>query len=199
METRLLGLAGRKQAGKDTIANFLLRNSTELFGPGFKAEKINLADRLKELCMELFELTETQCYGTDEDKNTPTKLQSLNINKPGEFATAREVLQVFGTDCCRGLWPDVWLIQFQKRFRNAASDMVICCDARFPNEVRFLQALGGKVVRLTRDVCVDNHASETSLDTMKDSAFDLVLDNHHLTIDEANFVMVNKLREWGWL
>lgn len=46
----------------------------------------SFADALKETCMSLFGLTEQQCYGTDEDKNSPTNLVWENM--PGVITEA---------------------------------------------------------------------------------------------------------------
>jgi hypothetical protein len=94
--TRIIGFAGRKGAGKDTLAKFLCRNASALFGvpveqrtftsmtpegpvtktyrirQGVHARRYAMADELKRICVRLYGLSEAQVWGTEEDKNTLT-------------------------------------------------------------------------------------------------------------------------------
>ena len=62
----------------------------------------SFADPLKVIAVSLFGLSEDQCFGTDEDKNTPVNIKwenmpEINGGRSG-FMTAREFLQYFGKD-----------------------------------------------------------------------------------------------------
>ena len=61
----------------------------------------SLADPLKVICINLFGLTYEQCYGSDDDKNSPVNIKWEHVpgvkNKKG-YLTAREFMQTFGTD-----------------------------------------------------------------------------------------------------
>ncbi len=61
---KILGLAGRKQSGKSTSYSCI-----KLWEPN--AQEFSFADPLKRMCIEILGLTERQCYGSDDDKNTP--------------------------------------------------------------------------------------------------------------------------------
>ena len=76
----------------------------------------SFADPLKMIAMRLFGLTEEQCFGTDEDKNTPVNLkwEDMPVGYYGTeselikgFMTAREFLQYFGTNICRQIKPNI--------------------------------------------------------------------------------------------
>ena len=125
----------------------------------------SFADPLKSIAIQLFGLTEEQCYGTDEDKNTPINIKWENmpnvINASG-FMTAREFLQHFGTDVCRGIKPDIWTSACINRILSSGTELAIVPDVRFPNEVESIQKAGGKVIRLTRKPHEDEHDSETA-------------------------------------
>lgn len=89
--TKIIAFAGRKQAGKSTLANFLAHNADELFGPPryrcgvwTKSTPVvvlvtGFANELKELCVNVLGLTRDQCYGTDDQKNTSTPYQWGNL------------------------------------------------------------------------------------------------------------------------
>ena len=168
------------------------------------AKSFSFADPLKVICMQLFGLTEAQCYGTDEDKNTPINIKwenmpvyKLSSTKKTGFMTAREFLQYFGTDVCRTIKDSVWVDNCITRMLNSGTELAIVPDIRFPNEVEAIQKAGGKVIRLTRSPHEDSHPSEISLDNY--GGFDHVINNKDMTIDETNMELLKVLREWGWL
>lgn len=132
--THILGISGRKQAGKNTVANFIIGLNLSALGLVRSKWKINeqgqleigdmlgdtrfegvfdlarqnpamdafrkdytnefirlysFADLLKKnVCMDIFGLTYEQCYGTDADKKTLTKLRWEDM--PGVFTTIPE-------------------------------------------------------------------------------------------------------------
>ena len=154
--------------------------------------------------MQLFGLTEKQCYGTDEDKNTHTDIMWGNLpnvtthhtSLPNPM-TAREFLQYFGTDICRCIKPDVWVENCINRMLGSGTELAIVPDVRFPNEADAIKQAGGKVIRLTRSPHEDSHESETALNDYKD--FDYVLENSNMTMDEANRGLLEVLKGWSWL
>jgi hypothetical protein len=96
--TKLIAFSGRKQSGKTTSGEFL----QTIIGKNIKLYAF--ADRLKkDICIDILDLSVDQCYGSDEQKNTIT-----NISWNGKKLTAREVMEVVGTDIFRTLKVDVW-------------------------------------------------------------------------------------------
>jgi hypothetical protein len=79
--------------------------------------------------------------------------------------TPREVLQLVGTDIGRVVWPTVWI----DLWRAAASkhEHVVATDCRFVNEADAVRAMGGMVIKLTREGAGApsgaGHASETEM------------------------------------
>ena len=161
----------------------------------------SFADPLKIIAVNLFGLKEEQCYGSDEDKNTPVNIKWEDmpsvINASG-FMTAREFLQYFGTDICRRIKPDIWTSSCLERILSSGTEFAIVPDVRFPNEVEAIQKAGGKVIRLTRKPFEDAHSSETSLDS-KEEIFDYILDNSEKDLHETNLALMEVLKDWGWL
>ena len=157
------------------------------------------ADPLKIISIQLFGLLEEQCYGTNDQKNTPINIKwedlPVSSDKTG-FITAREFLQYFGTEVCRKIKPNIWVDSCVNRINQSGTELAIVSDVRFPNEVDAIQKAGGKVIRLTRKPYEDIHDSEISLDDYE--GFDYVLENQDLSIDETNKQMLGILKSWGW-
>lgn len=85
MKQIILAFAGKKQSGKDSAGNFLVRNASELFGEDIVVKKFAFADPLKELCHIVMGLTFEQCWGTDEQKNTLTRYQWESLPHYGDL------------------------------------------------------------------------------------------------------------------
>jgi len=167
----------------------------------------NFADPLKQLCINLFGLKYSQCYGTDNEKNTdanimweslPDGLSSKDEKGP---MTAREFMQYFGTDICRRIKYDIWVDFCIKRIIEEQPELSLIGDCRFINEFEALKSVGAKVVRLTKGRVKAAHKSETELDESNFdwNKFDMVLDNKNMTIKQSNEALLRKLNEWGWL
>ena len=232
----IIGISGKKQAGKNTAANYLhglvlkkmsmvedfnidsnggLVIKTEVAGdeeyglldvarkdasfveyahhnmwPYVKL--YSFADGLKLLCMEFFGLSRNQVHGTDEDKNTKTRVRwwediptwsNSSLNKNRGLMTSRELLQYFGTDIMRKMYENVWVDYAVKTITREKSNLAIVADVRFPNEVEAIKNAGGKVIRLTREFAEDSHSSENALDKENYdwSNFDYVVNNIDMT------------------
>ena len=163
-------------------------------------QAFSFADPLKAICVNLFGLSHSQCYGSDDDKNSPVNIKWEHVpgvkDKKG-YLTAREFMQVFGTDICRCIKPDIWTKSCIDRIYESGTELAIVSDCRFPNEVEAVQQAGGKVIRLTRNPFDDKHVSEKALDDYE--GFDYVMDNASMDVDKANRTLLDKLKEWGWL
>ena len=96
------------------------------------------------------------------------------------YMTAREVLQVFGTDFVRRFYGDAWVDGLMNQIGGESVPLSLVSDIRFPNEVDAILDNGGVVVRLTRNPGNDTHLSETALDD-----YDFTKDRCYV-IDNAN-------------
>ena len=165
-------------------------------------KSFSFADPLKVIAIELFGLSENQCYGTDKDKNTSVDIKWEDIpayeeNWATGFMTAREFLQCFGTDICRTIKDTVWVDSCINRILQSGTELAIIPDVRFPNEAEAIKRAGGKVIRFTRNPHDDDHASETALKNY--NGFDCVIDNANMSIDETNKAILSQLGKWEWL
>lgn len=236
----ILGISGRKQSGKSTVANFILSlylaklNYCEQilmsedgkllisdilgdtrFEGEFNIAKLidkyhdprlieamdklqtkvkvyNFADVLKtDICINILGLTYDQCYGTDEDKNTLT-----HVVWEDKQLTAREVMQVIGTDIFRKLDPNIWVRSTINKIFREKPDLAVIADCRFPNEVEAIKQIDGKVIRLTRAPFESDHESETILnkENYDWTNFDYIVDNSDRSLLEQ-FGEIKKLLE----
>ena len=162
----------------------------------------SFADGLKSICRNFFGLTQAQVYGTDEQKNTKTKVkwedtptwQNSSLNKNRGYMTARELMQYFGTDIMRKMYSPVHIEHTISQIKSEQTELAIIPDVRFPNEVKAVQEAGGKVVRLTRDKHEDSHTSECGLDpeNFNWENFDLIINNDE---DDAQKSLIPAVEE----
>jgi len=241
----IIGLSGKKNAGKNTVSNVLHgivlkkmgmvkdftvndegklwvlttdASGTEGWGE-FDVERrdsefkqwaeanmypyikmYSFADALKWMAIELFDVPPECCFGTEDQKNQkhehlrwenlPIAVRHIEWGHPNAFGpmTAREFLQVFGTDICRGIWEPIWVNKCIKDIQREGTELAIVTDVRFPNEVEAIEKAGGITLRLTRQVFDDQHTSETALDNY---SFKDYLDNNNCTVDS----LIPKVRE----
>lgn len=151
MTKQIIGLLGRKQAGKSTVARYLTEH--------YKMTEYSFADPLKRACMEIFGFTEDQ----------------LNIHKeqvdPFWGVSPRRILQTVGTDLFRNELSfqiarfqgrSVWIGSMEKRLLTAPSGPVVVSDIRFEDEHAFIKKKNGITIQIVRTTTVgDTHESET--------------------------------------
>jgi hypothetical protein len=182
----IIGIFGRKQAGKNTLANQLasyigertvgvptyidpyghIRHAQTHFsisvGPtpatvdvgAWGVQVISFADNLKRFCVEVLGIPERHIYGSDHDKKQLTHIQWQGMPlaarwqmaphtwwKPLSWGrlrhgrmTAREVLQVFGTNIVRRIYQDAWTTSAMRMAMASPAAVVIIADGRFENE-----------------------------------------------------------------
>ena len=157
----LIGISGIKKSGKDTSANFLI----ERYG----LVKKSFAEPLKKACKELFYLSDTQLYGSQEEKEAPDEIWF--------GCSARKILQFVGTDLLRDqlnkimpeLGEDIFVYNFklwyENELKNKNTPHIIISDVRFQNEVDYIKKLGGIIIRINRPEVESNdmHPSEIQI------------------------------------
>lgn len=212
--TKIIAFAGRKQSGKTSCAWFIESLIFRDFQYTTKCKVYSFADPLKkDICINILGLTEKQCYGTDEEKNTLTTLRwkdmpEYNISwtfkddyDQSGFMTARQVMQFIGTEIFRRIKNDVWCQATINKINQDNMDVAIIADCRFPNEVEYIRNAGGYVIKLMRNPYNSDHGSEIALDKeyYSEDNFDLIIDNRNLTIDQQNTIIYNFLKDKGIL
>lgn len=188
----IIALAGRKQSGKTTscefIANVFLGNHLG------RVAIYNFADPLKKLCIDILGISYDQCYGTDDRKN-----ELVNCYWDNKQLTAREVLQLVGTDMFRKMQKNVWSEATIRKIQTDKPDLALIADCRFPNEVEVVKKSGGLVIKLNRNLFDSDHPSETALDSeyYDQQNFDLIIDNQQMSNTEKNQLIYDFLLHKG--
>lgn len=169
----IIGLIGKKQSGKSTIAKYLVEN--------YDFIELSFAHYLKEACKILFNWDEND-YSTDNKE----KVDELWGKSP------REILQYMGTEILRDNMKNIIdtnikelnksysfhikrLYQDIKKYPNKN---IVISDVRFPDELDFCNMMNGEIIKVERDTISNqysNHKSETSL---KDFKFDNIIKNN---------------------
>lgn len=200
MKTKIIILTGKAQSGKDTVCSFI---SSYLADRDISAGTYSFATSLKKMCVDILGLDYKQCWGSNEQKDTLTKFRwsslpltqeeievlvrknNKNINS---LMTARDVMQVFGTNIFRRFYPDCWVQSTINRIKKDGLDFAIISDARFPNEINLLGLYSPLVIRLKRNVLANIHESETALDNyvFGSTGEYYEIDNCVLSIKETN-------------
>jgi len=155
----LIGLLAKKQHGKDTTADHLVKN--------YNFEKIAYATPLKNVCKELFDFNEEQLYGDEKEKID----DFWGITPRGAF-------QYVGTELVRKqmgvLLPEVgdafWVKVMERKLMNDNNldKNIVISDVRFQNEVDLIKKCGGIIIKIERNLeNQDNHLSEMEIDNIK--------------------------------
>ena len=122
----IIGVSGQAGSGKDTVADFLVKNH------GFV--KVALADPLKRACKEFYNFTEDQLWGPSENRNKPDQRYPREQHEfsdrsckvcgfkakerkelspvpewPQCYLTPRYALQLLGTEFGRHCYDNTWV------------------------------------------------------------------------------------------
>lgn len=144
MHNKLIGICGWAGSGKDTAANFLIKNH------GYK--RASFATSLKDAVSSIFHWPRNLLEGdTKESREWREQIDTWwakRLNIP--HLTPRWVLQNFGTEVMRKSFnDDIWIASLEYELLGNQSNYVIS-DVRFPNEVKLIQKLGGKLIHILR-------------------------------------------------
>lgn len=199
---KIIGLAGKKGSGKDSVAGFLESE-------GFT--KLAFADPLKEMLASVFRLDIKYLYD-EKLKEAPLperieidyyhldKLRDIVENQWGfvisrdqregietyfgrEIKTPRELLQVFGTDILRRyIRDDIFIVLLFSRMKEISGHVCVS-DVRLKNEREALKKAGGKMILIKRYTeTKDSHISENDLGSEKE--YDVIIKNEDITLDQ---------------
>lgn len=161
----LIGLNGRKQAGKDTVferASWIMRDVVEV-------ERVSFADLLYRSAAEAIGVTVEQLR--EWKSNDSYRVQAAFYDGARRWTYAdqsvREYLQRYGTEAHRDVFgPDFWTEQVRPELEPHDGRIVMVTDARFPNEAELVRACGGAVVEVIGPMgraTDDAHPSEAPL------------------------------------
>ena len=177
---KIVAFAHRKRVGKDTAAK-MLDTILRINNPGIKIAKLSFASKLKDVCFQLFGwagLMPGIFY--EDDRNA--HLREVVLPKIGK--TPRQIWIEVGNKM-REVYADVWI---DNALLGASADILIITDLRFENEAVKIHALGGRVIKITRQSApVSDDASDSALDGY--NGFDKIISNSG-TLHDFNAEMV---------
>jgi len=203
----IIAFSGKKQSGKSTAVKDC---GALLVGLSGHVREVNFAGYLKEICR--------RCFGYP-DMDTEKGKSELVITE-NDSTTVRGILQYLGSDVMRRIDRDCWVNAWKSTVQDiikytpegSPEPMILTSDVRFPNEVKAVHDLGGKVIRLLRNPLEDNHESETALDeyqietlartwgglteTSAQRYFDAIIDNREMTIEQQNEAVRKVVQGW---
>lgn len=170
--TALLGLSGRKFAGKDTFARLLIEEGERR---GIRVVRAAFVDKLKVSAARSlgFRGNDQECVTLmDNFKESGRVTVAYSDGDDPAWFSGRRYLQWVGTEAHRDVFgPDFWVDAllplvpgvWEARFEGV--DLVVVSDCRFANEAERVRSLGGKILRIDRDLPDDGdeHASEVGL------------------------------------
>lgn len=185
----VLGVAGRARVGKDRFTDYLVgaleNNHDRLF------KTTAFAHRLKQMCLEHFNLNREQLWGNDKEE--PTKFSkspsitdvmgstNLDINN----WTPREIMQELGA-FYRRIDRNFWVRKLDENWKYNNCPDTIITDVRHINECEFVKE-HGVLIKIVRDDATEihgmTHESEIALDGKSDDYFDIVINNNG-TLDD---------------
>lgn len=134
MAKKLIGLAGKAGAGKDTVADYLWEKE--------EAIKIAFADALRAAACSIFGLG--SCNFTDRG------LKEAEVEYWG--MSPRRMLQLLGTEATKPVFgDDIWLKRWFLSYSAVRdTDHVVVPDVRFDVEAEALRSLGGRIIHIVR-------------------------------------------------
>jgi dephospho-CoA kinase len=194
----LIAFLGRKRSGKDTVADFLIKNK------GF--QKYVFADPLKKGLKAFFNLTDEQLY----DEKLKEEID------PRWGVSPRKLLQIIGTDIfqhslnkfipdlkgeTRNHWVNLFKEWYMKEIEKNPNVKIVIADARFIHEVKAIKELGGVVIKINRTVSNninnDIHISEMEIDSIPDNMIDQTIMNDDTL--ETLYQRVNQINFLNYL
>lgn len=179
----VLGIVGRKGAGKDTFASFVQKHN-----PDFRI--YHYADRLKEICEKIFPVTNAQLFDADLkekafenaihiDNYVPDLEKEVGFEVPYCGLTAlspRNLMQLVGTQYVRGARDSYWIDYLDNQIRTeqqgefGKNRFAIVSDVRFANEAKMIRRFyDGHLLKIVRPMygLADRHASEKGVDDIE--------------------------------
>jgi dephospho-CoA kinase len=163
----IVGLIGKKGHGKDTFADYLVKEY------GFV--KLSFAEPLKRVCKELFLLTDRQLYDCHEKEKVDERWGK----------SPRQLMQIIGTDILRKYYDeDIWVNLLLKNMEQNLNKNIVICDIRHPNELdavmSFQKSQDVKIYRIERDnyTISDSHITENF--QLENNSIEIIKNNNNL-------------------
>jgi len=190
----IVGLCGKARVGKDKFTEYLVNIFSSEHNREFKTTAF--AHRLKQMCLEHFDLNREQLWGDSKEELTEfgkTESGKLGLSSnPNDYWTPREIMQAVGS-FYRSIDYDFWVKQVDKKWEYAGYPDVIITDVRHVNECEYVKN-NGVLIRIIRSrsdkIHGMGHESETALDNKPQNYFDIEINNDG-TLEELQIAAYN--------
>jgi len=184
----IIGLVGFIGSGKGTVADLLVSNH------GFIKE--SFANSVKDAVSVVFGWDRSLLEGDTVDsrawREQPDEFWSRKLGK--EFSP-RLALQLMGTEAGRNVFhTDLWVHTVERRC--SPNRNYVIADVRFPNEIKALKNMGGKIFRVRRGF--DPEWYQTAYKQNTTEYDDLWLLEDHNELMEQKYPDVH-YSEWAWI
>ena len=147
----IIGICGFQSSGKDTIADYLIKDH------GFI--RLSFASAVKDIISIMFGWSRKKLEGlTKEDRDWREEIDewwSKTLKIPN--LSPRYVMQYIATDIFRKHFhPDIWVKivenELNKILEINLNQNIIISDCRFENEINMIIRLGGKIIHVHRNL-----------------------------------------------
>jgi len=157
----LIGIHGKANSGKDTLADMLI--------------KMDSADGMRYSFADPVKLTASSMFGIPIEHFYEREIKEIDNVFWG--ISPRKMAQIVGTDMARNCFDDqIWIKRAHIEINNLPRispwlKFVVIPDVRFENEADFIRRNGGKLIHITRPdqrvIQESDHESENGI-TFKD-------------------------------
>lgn len=188
--SRLIGICGRKRAGKDVCGSVLEDH--------FTFHRFAFADPIREILKIMFGWS-IEFQMNPETKETidpnigisPRKAMQFVGTDFGQWALM-ERFPLFADIVGRRVWVNCGAREWQIRKEN--NENLVITDLRFQHEATFIKESGGKIVKIVRpDLQIeDNHESELGVEAIKE---DMLIVNAYSSIEEYRYKCIESIDE----
>lgn len=190
----IIGLAGVKESGKNTAAKFI----AEEFGDEYTVKEWSFAEDLKKSAAAALGEKSDAVEFCNVLKEHGTLLVYMDDTEVISIS-GREYLQYYGTEAHREIFgDDFWVENLMVKIHPHFEDwdrLDLITDVRFSNEAEYIQAEGGKVIKIRRpekEESGDGHASEKPL---PDQLVDIEVINDS-DLDEFRKRIIKRVEVW---
>lgn len=140
----IIGICGFISSGKDTTAEYLVKNHNFI--------KLSFANAVKDALSSIFSWNREYLEGATPEsriwRETIDSWWATRLNIPN--FSPRWAMQNFATNIMRKhLHNDIWIACIERKIllllESNINQNIIITDCRFPNEIKFLKNLGAKI------------------------------------------------------
>lgn len=167
----LIGVMGKKGSGKDTVADYLVKN--------YSFSKTAFAEPVKHISKIMFNFTDEQLYGNEKEKIDPIwgisprdAFQKIGTDF-GQY-DLQKYFPALGKKIGKNIWTERIRVKYEKD-----KEKTVICDVRFIHEVNMILETGGIIIKINRDdIKEDLHISENEMMKIENNKITHIIDNN---------------------